>query len=314
MDTLHDVFHKKYDEFARDLLGACPELAEKIAAAVALNPEQRRLRFKAEVLGSCSPSREQNTAPACVLPGVPMPQAVWEILSTRSKKAIQEYMTILSFSFLLDADFEGGSKPPEWTADFATKMMHDMKEKMKGMDFSDLAEKISKMFGSATDGTGIPSLPEKFMKGQIAKLAEEIVKEFNLEDLGIDPKVMEAAGNDPTKALQIIMDVFMKNPAAIQNTMKKLAKKLGAKIQSGALRPQELVAEAEELMKTFSENPQFVSMMESFRQSFGAADEDLMKATGTGNESGRLSIVRQRLQKKLAAKKAAAAAAAGKKQ
>jgi hypothetical protein len=106
----------------------------------------------------------------------------------------------------------------------------------------------------------------------------------------------------------------MKNPAAIQNTMKKLAKKLGAKIQSGALRPQELVAEAEELMKTFSENPQFVSMMESFRQSFGAAEEDLMKATGTGNESGRLSIVRQRLQKKLAAKKAAAAAAAGKKQ
>lgn len=314
MDTLHDVFQKKYDEFARDLLGACPELAEKIAAAVALNPEQRRLRFKAEVLGSCSPSRAQDTAPACVLPGVPMPQAVWEVLSTRSKKAIQEYMTILSFSFLLDADFEGGSKPPEWNADFANKMMHDMKEKMKGLDFSDLAEKISKMFGSADGGSGIPSLPEKFMKGQIAKLAEEIVKEFNLEDLGIDPKEMEAAGNDPTKALQMIMDVFMKNPAAIQNTMKKLAKKLGAKIQSGALRPQELVAEAEELMKTFSENPQFVSMMESFRQSFGAAEEDLMKATGTGNESGRLSIVRQRLQKKLAAKKAAAAAAAGKKQ
>jgi antitoxin component HigA of HigAB toxin-antitoxin module len=310
MDTLHDVFQKKYDEFARDLQGACPELAEKIAAAVALNPEQRRLRFKAEVLGSCSPSRAQDTAPACVLPGVPMPQAVWEVLSTRSKKAIQEYMTILSFSFLLDADFEGGSKPPEWTADFATKMMHDMKEKMKGLDFGDLAEKISKMFGSAAEGGGIPSLPEKFMKGQIAKLAEEIVKEFNLEDLGIDPKVMEAAGNDPTKALQIIMDVFMKNPVAIQNTMKKLAKKLGAKIQSGALRPQELVAEAEELMKTFSENPQFVSMMESFRQSFGAAEEDLEKATGSANESSRLSIVRQRLQKKLAAKKAAA----GKKQ
>ena len=64
MDTLHDVFQKKYDEFARDLLGACPELAEKIAAAVALNPEQRRLRFKAEVLSSCSPSRAQETAPA----------------------------------------------------------------------------------------------------------------------------------------------------------------------------------------------------------------------------------------------------------
>jgi hypothetical protein len=309
MDTLHDVFNKKYDEFARDLQGACPELADKIAAAVALSPEERRIQFKKEVLSSCSPTRSSVAAPANVLPGVPMPEAIWEVLSERSKKAIQEYMTILSFSFLLDTDFDAGGKPAEWNAEWANKMMNDMKAKMDNVDFADLAEKIANMFGGAASN-GIPQMPEKFMKGQIAKLAEEIVKEFRLEDLGIDPKVMEAAGNDPTKSLQIIMDIFMKNPAAMQNTMKKLGKKLGAKIQSGALRPQELVAEAEELMKTFSENPQFVSMMESFRKAFGMDDADLARATGGNSDtSSRLSTVRDRLRKKLAAKKAAAEAA-----
>ena len=154
---------------------------------------------------------------------------------------------------------------------------------------------------------GIPQIPEKFMKGQIAKLAEEIVKELRVEDFGIDPAAMEAAGNDPTKALNMIMEVFAKNPHAFQNTVQKLGKKLALKIQSGAIRPQELVAEAEELMKTFSENPQFVEMMEAFRQAFGFEDKEAAQAAGRENEN-RLSIARNRLRKKLDAKKTAASA------
>jgi hypothetical protein len=85
--------------------------------------------------------------------------------------------------------------------------------------------------------------------------------------------------------------------------MMRLTKKLQAKIQSGALRPQELVAEAEELMKTFSENPQFVGLMESFRQSFGAFnDPDVARATNREPEN-RLNIVKERLRKKLEARK-----------
>jgi hypothetical protein len=100
----------------------------------------------------------------------------------------------------------------------------------------------------------------------------------------------------------MIMDLFMKNPQAFQGTIMKLTKKIQRKIQSGALRPQELVAEAEELMKTFSENPQFVELMESFRQAFGAADPEVARATNREPEN-RLSIVRERLRKKMEAKK-----------
>jgi hypothetical protein len=141
------------------------------------------------------------------------------------------------------------------------------------------------------------------MKGQIARLAEEIVKEFKIEDFGLDPASVEAAGNDPTKALNLIMEVFMKNPQNLQRTIQRLTKRLQEKIQSGSIRPQDLVAEAEELMKTFSENPQFVEMMETFRQTFGMEDPDIARAAGK-EESARLSLVKQRLRKKLEAKKA----------
>ena len=70
--------------------------------------------------------------------------------------------------------------------------------------------------------------------------------------------------------------------------------------------PQEIVAEAEELMKTFSDNPAFVEMMESFRSMFGMEDPDLARQAGREG-SARLAMVKKRLQKKMAAKEAAQA-------
>jgi hypothetical protein len=313
---MSDVFSAKYVEFARDLQGACPELTEQIEAALALSTEERRRQFKLLVLPSCSPSRNPKDRPAFVLPGVAMPDSVWEVLSLKTKKAVQEHLNILSFTLLMDSDSSNDASSTGWTMEWAKKMMDEMKEKMDNIDFSELTGQFAKIFGGLGGGgsgpfNGIPELPEKFLKGQIAKLAEEIVKEFNVEDFGIDPAMMEAAGNDPSKAFQIMMDVFMNNPRNLQNTVQKLGKKLQQKVQSGALRPQELVAEAEELMKTFSENPQFVELMESFRKAFGFEDKEAAQAAGRDNDN-RLSIARDRLRKKLEAKKAAAAAAAAK--
>ena len=303
MESVDDVFNKKYDEFGRDLLGACPELAESSNAARALSSEQRRTQFKAEVLSSCSPSRNATLAPSYVLPGVKMPQGVWELLSNKSKKAIQEYLTVLSFTYLLESGTSDDISGNAWSSSWAHKMFDEMKSKMKNVDFDGISEKIKNLFGSAGAGGigGIPQIPEKFLKGQIAKLAEEIVKEFRVEDFGLDPAAME--GGDPTKALNMIMELFMKNPQSFQNVIQKVGKKLQQKIQSGSLRPQELVAEAEELMKTFSENPQFVEMMESFRHAFSFEDPTVARATGNAH-SNRLSIVKQRLRKKLEAKNA----------
>jgi hypothetical protein len=305
MSSSKDVFQTKYEEFARDLAATCPELATQIAFAVEQTADQRKAMFRTQVLPSCSPTRNPTECPAFVLPGVAMSKEIWETLSAKSQQAIQEYLTLLSFCVLMDSTSASDLSGNGWTQDMAKKMMEDMKEKVKGIDFASLTDKFSKFFSSATGQGNIPQIPEKFLKGQIAKLAEEIVKEFKVEDFGIDPKAMEAAGNDPTKALNMISEVFMKNPQAFQKTMLKLTKKLQQKVQSGALRPKELVAEAEELMKTFSENPQFVEMMEGFRQAFGmAGHEDELRASGN-NGSARLSLARERLRRTYEARKAA---------
>jgi len=317
-----DLFDTKYSEFARDLQGACPELTSEIEKALALSTKERREQFKVQVLPSCSPGRDAKIAPAFVLPGVAMPSQIWIDLSAKSRKAIQEHLTLLSFTYLIESGTKEESTTNGWNDGFMKKMMDEMKAKMDSMDFAGLSEKFAGLFGGAGAGagaggaagfagfaSGIPEIPERFMKGQIARLAEEIVKELKVEDFGIDAETMKAAGNDPTKALNIIMEVFGKNPAGFQNTVQKLGKKIALKIQSGAIRPQELVAEAEELMKVFSENPKFVELMEAFRQTFGFENKEAAQAAGRDNEN-RLSIAKSRLRKKLEEKRAKAEARA----
>jgi len=316
-----DLFHTKYSDFARDLLGACPELTGDIERALALSSDERKEQFKIQVLPYCSPKRDAKVGPAFVLPGVAMPLQVWIDLSEKSRKAIQEHLTLLSFTYLIETGTKDEGAKNGWDTTWMKKMMEEMKTKMDSMDFDDLAGKFAGLFGGAAGGAagvggaaagfagfagGIPEIPERFMKGQIAKLAEEIVKELKVEDFGIDAETMKAAGNDPTKALNIIMEVFAKNPAGFQNTVQKLGKKIALKIQSGAIRPQELVAEAEELMKVFSENPRFVELMEAFRQTFGFENKEAAQAAGRDNEN-RLSVARARLRKKLEEKRAKAA-------
>ena len=306
------VFDAKYEEFCEKLLGLLPESTEQISAAKALSPDERRKHFKDQVLDSCSPKRDATVCPAYVLPGVPMLKEAWEGISAKSKVAIQEYLTVLSFTCLLEAGNAADISGSPFDAEWAKTMFDDMKQKMGGVDFSGIAEKMASIFGEAGKD-GFPKLPEKFLNGQIARLAEDIVKEFRPEDFGLDPAVLESAGNDPTKALNLMMDIFMKNPANLQKTVVRLQKKLQEKIQSGTLRPQKLVEEAEELMKTFSDNPLFVEMMESFRQMFrmqgggGGGGGGGRQTSDQMRNNDRLEIVKERLRRKLEAKKNAAA-------
>jgi hypothetical protein len=98
----------------------------------------------------------------------------------------------------------------------------------------------------------------------------------------------------------------MKNPQHLQNAMKRIIKKLQEKMQRGEFRPEDLAAEAEEMMKEFSENPAFVEMMESMRKTFSFEDPEAAKAAGQ-DQSARLALVRNRLRQKQAQKEAAKA-------
>jgi hypothetical protein len=316
------VFQTKYDEFVEDLMGALPEYSTQIQLAKSLDNQSRLKRFQDEIKITNTFDIESETEfkknPVTVLPGVIISNEVWETLSDKTKKAIWEYVRILSICCFMEAGFSEGSKP-EWMDD----AMNDMKQKLESVDFQNIIKKFMTFFKSSeekSDGTekseggvpsgfeklfenGFPKIPEKFLKGHIAKLAQEIVKDITPEDLGISAEMISECEKNPSRAFDVLFQVFGSNPGAIQKTVQKIGKRLQQKIMSGAIRPQEIAREAEELMKEFAGNSSFVDMMDGIKGAFGFEDMDLAKAAGR-ESSARLSMVKERLKKKASEKEA----------
>jgi hypothetical protein len=255
---------------------------------------------------------------------------VWASLSENTQKAIWEYVRILSICCFMEAGFSENSKPA-WMDD----AMNDMKKKLEGVDFQNIIKKFMTFFnagqsdtGAKTEGTpsgmpsglpgmpagfeklfesGFPKIPEKFLKGHMAKLAQEIVKDITPEDLGISPEMMADCEKNPSRAFDILFQVFGSNPGNIQKIVQRVGKRLQQKIASGSIRPQEIAREAEELMKEFAGNSSFVDMMDGIKGAFGFEDMDLARKAGREG-SARLSMVKERLKKKASEKEAKKAA------
>ncbi len=296
------IFQVKYVEFANNLRDVFPECSVEIDTAVALNDTERIDGFKTYVLPIAGDfKRDVSVNPGIVLPNVALTDEQWASLSDNSKKSIQEYLTLLAFTFMMDTNSPFGDDSKSAFEEF----MGSLKDKMSGIDFKSITEKFASMFGGSAEGV---KLPEKFLKGHLARLAEEMMRDFKPEDFGLDVEELKKYENDPTKAFDMLLKVYTTNPGIIQNSIQKIGKRLQAKIQSGAIRPQEIAAEAEELMKEFSTNPAFVEMMGSFKTMFGMEDPDLARAAGRENNA-RLALVRERLRKKMDSRKSAQSSA-----
>ncbi len=299
------IFQSKYEEFCEDLLLTFPELQPFVAAAKALSPEERLSRFHDEVLPHAAPNRDAKLCPAFVLPGVALTPALWAEISDGTQSIIQEYLTLLAVCCLFDSG--DATKENIFGGPAMEDFLKSMKTKMSEGDFENLAKKMAGLFGM--DGSKMPKLPEKFLKGHLARLAEEIMREFSPADLGLDEETIKKCESDPMNAFEMLMKMYTTNPNFIANAVQKIGKRLQAKIQSGSIRPTEIVAEAEELMKTFSENPAFTDLMETFRGMFGM--DDLVKAPGPVGASARRSIIQERLRKQLEKRRAAEASGGG---
>jgi hypothetical protein len=240
-----------------------------------------------------------------VLPGVVLTNELWNSVGAKTKAAVYDYLSILDLSALYTSSFgeDGDAAGEGFTKEWADRVMKDWRGRLDRVDFEGLTDKFMKFFGG--DGTSaLPQLPEKFLKGKLAKLAEDMVREFKPEDFGLRPEDIEAVEKDPTRAFEILMQASTSNPMMLQKALGRVAKKLQEKVQRGELKPQELVAEAEELMKEFQSHPAFVEMMEGFRSAFSFDDTETAQAAGRDGEN-RLSIARNRLRQKLEARKAA---------
>lgn len=293
--SLDSIFHKKYAEFCDDLIETYPEKMNEIVSARRLSESQRIERFRSEVLPTAgSPTRNPSDCPGPVLPGVVIEDVHWNTFSENTKKAIYEYVRLLCFTSMFGDpsnpwmnDLSGNGPAKQWM----NEMLNQWKDKLSKVDFKSLSEKMMGLFGSGTSGF---KLPEQFLKGQLAKLAEELVREFKPEDFGLDAAELGDTDANPGRAFEMLMNIYTQRPEILQNAMKRIAKRLQDKIQRGELRPQELAAEAEEMIKQFTDNPAFVELMESFRSVFGFEDPEMARAAGRDSD-GRRAIAQRRL-------------------
>ena len=297
---LQATFEKKYDEFIADLRVVFPEIELELACAAALRAPENMNRYYTEVYKKHAAKGSDVPCPGRVLPGVQIEPSMWATVSKKSKESVYEYLSILDLCSAYekgDTSIGDDATFKEW----ADTIMKDWRSKLDRIDFDSLAGKFKDMFGS---GGAIPALPEKFLKGKLAKLAEDLVKEFKPEDFGLRPEDLEQVEKDPTRAFEILMQASTARPDILQTAMTRVGKKLQDKIQKGHLKPEELAAEAEELMHEFQSHPAFAEMMKSFKNAFSFEDPDIARAAGKDDKS-RLAMVKNRLRAKLEAKKAA---------
>ena len=285
------IFFTKYNEFCEELKLVYPEASAILEIAKGLSDEEKKARFVKYIVPKVMAQKKNpRNNPGALLPGFLVSDEKWFSFSPATKQAIQEFLTVLTFCSTFGA--EGMNM--KW----AEEALNAMKEKFNSADFKSLSDKIMDLMKSGQ----FASMPERLLKGQIAKLAEDLVREFRPEDFGLSAEELERAGSDPTQAFGLLSQIYTQNPAMLQNVMKRIAKRLQEKVQRGELRPQELAAEAEELMKEFTENPAMKELMASFKGMFGFDDPEVARAAGRDGNS-RLSIAQQRLRKKLDAKK-----------
>lgn len=302
MNTLTSVFQEKFTEFATELAATLPELRTQIAAAVALPEADRKSRWVSEVLPCCGPTRDHKANPGLVLPGVTIPNELWNVLSDKSQAAIQEFLTLLAFCSLYSAgSIDLSGNPLEGMGAWSEEFLNGWKEKMGSLDFESISKKIAELVGGLGPDK-LPKIPERLLKGHLAKLAEELVREFKPEDFGFSAEEMAACDTDPTRAFTLLTDIYTKKPEVLQKAIQRIASRLQEKVKRGELRPEQIAAEAEELMKEFSQNGSFVELMGAFKSMFNMEDMDVARQAGREGDARR-NIVKERLRKKLEAKK-----------
>jgi hypothetical protein len=152
----------------------------------------------------------------------------------------------------------------------------------------------------------MPEIPERLRNGRIAKLAEEMAKQFDPAEFGLDPTVLK--GDNVEEILKRLADIYQRDPTLLIGGAKKVAERIKKQILGGSLNREELVAEAQEFITLFKEHPQFKEMIGKFTDFMGPGGiAEMFSGTSSNAEpSERRRAVQERLRKKLAARNASA--------
>ncbi len=247
--------------------------------------------------------------------------ALWSELSANTQHAIWRYLRTMVLEAAMEVSME--SVPTEQMHTLMSILTEERLEKggaeaeaatAEMMDeamghLNPLMEKLKGLVGGFMDVSGLasmpmPEIPERLRTGRIARLAEEMAKQFNPAEFGIDPALL--VGDNVEEILRRLAEMYQRDPTKLIAGAKRVAEKIKRQILGGSLDRDALVAEAQEFVALFREHPLFkeiIGKLESFTGGEGLAS--MFGGSGDGAPSERRRAVQERLRKKLAARQAA---------
>jgi hypothetical protein len=310
------AFSKTLAAFCEELRATFPELKTPVDRAAALTPAQFWKTWSKHLPVLVGRDSEGLMGPCggFLMGPVRLSKSLWSEVSETTQGAIWRYLRTLTLEASMELGIESldtdamqalmsimlDEKGAKASPEFFAKSMDQLKP---------LLEKLKGLLGGFMDTSGsdtpMPEIPERLRNGRIAKLAEDMAKQFDPADFGIDPAVLK--GEDIGEIMKRLAELYQKDPTLIMAGAKRVAEKIKKQILGGSLKKEDLIAEAQEYMDLFKEHPLFKDILgkvEGFMGGGGLAE--MFGSGGTSEPSERRRAVQERLRKKLAARTAAA--------
>jgi hypothetical protein len=319
--------------FCDELRLTFPELETTVSRAAALTAPQFWSSWQNGLTVLVARDEEallKGARAGFLLGPVRLTSEVWAELSVNTKGAIWRYLRTLTLESAMAVGIDGldtesmqalmaiiSSESLEQGGQTAEAETNEIfSESMKNM--GPLIEKLKGLLGAGAGSGGfmdlsgftMPEIPERLRYGRIAKLAEEMAKQFNPAEFGIDPTLL--SGTNVEEILARLAEMYKKDPTLLVGGAKKMAERIKTQILGGSLNREELIGEAQEFINLFKEHPQFKDIIGKVSGLMGPGGLAEMFGGGSSAEpSERRRAVQERLRKKLAARTAAASGGAG---
>lgn len=301
------TFAKSLLEFCEDLRLSFPEMAANIDRVSSMSPADylKSWRPHLGLLKTKDVQQLFQKRGGSLLGGVSLSKKLWTELSETTHRAIWKHLRSLTLEAVVETGLD------KLKEEEMSQLMEIMMEEKMPTESGGLFEHLKPLFDRLKDfmpnmdvsGGAFPEIPERLRNGKIAKLAEELTKQFDPTEFGIDPSLL--TGDNIEDIITKLSEIFQKDPTKLMAGAKKMAEKIKRKIMDGSIDRKQLVDEAQEFMKLFRDNPMFKESLGKMESMMGPGGLASMFGSGSGSEapSERRSTVQERLRKKLAARK-----------
>jgi hypothetical protein len=317
------AFQKTLRGFCDEMRLTFPELTASIDRAVGVSAEMfwKSWGPAIQVLAERDHTALLGPRGGFLVGAVRLTPALWSELSEKTQHAIWRYMRTLVLEAAMEVSMDGVStetmqalmsilteeRMEAGGAEAEAATAEAMEEVMGHLN--PLMDKLKGFMGGFMDVSGLkdipmPEIPEHLRRGRIARLAEEMAKQFNPAEFGIDPAML--SGDDVGEVLKRLAEMYQRDPTQLLAGAKRVAERIKKQIMGGSLDREELIREAQEFVALFKEHPLFKEAIAKFESMTGGAGglADLLSGGGAAAAapSARRQAVQERLRKKLAAR------------